>query len=111
MVTKYHTETDVYEEEFEKIINHTHRLVVVDFYTEWCMPCLMMSPIIEDMAHELKNVKFVRINSEDNTELASRMNISTIPCIVVFKDGKESGRIIGVHSYDKIENKIREFLK
>jgi len=101
---------EISEEEFNKIINNSHKLVVVDFFAEWCMPCLMQSPIIEDLAVQLKDVKFVKINKEDNTELVSKYNITSIPCLVVFKEGKEVERIIGTHSAEIIEKKIRGHL-
>ncbi len=97
-------------DEFNKIINSNTKLVVVDFYAEWCMPCLMLSPILEDLAEQMKNVNFIKVNTEDNEELASRFNISSIPCLIIFKNGKEVGRIIGNHSSDVIEEKIRGYL-
>lgn len=109
MVTKNETETEISEEEFNRIINNSHKLVVVDFYNEWCMPCLMMSPIIEDLAEVYSEVKFVKVNNEDNRELAQKLNVSSIPCLIIFKEGKEAGRILGVHSYETIERKLKEF--
>jgi thioredoxin 1 len=101
------TDMEISQEEFNKIINNSHKLVVVDFFAEWCMPCLMQSPIIEDIALQLKDVKFIKINKEDNPELASKYGVSTIPCLLVFKDGKEAERIIGTHSAEIIERKIK----
>src|SRR3989344_8039285 len=98
---------EITEEDFNKIINNSHKLVIVDFFDEWCMPCLMLSPIIEDLAENMKEVKFVKINTEDNEELARKYGISSIPCLIVFKDGKEVERIIGSHSAEVIEKKIR----
>jgi len=98
---------EITEEDFNKIINNSHKLVIVDFFAEWCMPCLMLSPIIEDLAENMKEVKFVKINTEDNEELARKYGISSIPCLIVFKDGKEVERIIGSHSAEVIEKKIR----
>ena len=98
---------EITEEDFNKIINNSHKLVIVDFFAEWCMPCLMLSPIIQDLAENMKEVKFVKINTEDNEELARKYGISSIPCLIVFKDGKEVERIIGSHSAEVIEKKIR----
>ncbi len=104
------TDMEITEEDFNKIINNSHKLVVVDFFAEWCMPCLMLSPIIEDLAENMKEVKFVKINKEDNEELVKKYEISTIPCLIVFKEGKEVERIIGSHSVEVIEKKIRGHL-
>lgn len=104
------TEIEVTEEEFNHIINNSNKLVVADFFAEWCMPCLMMTPIIEDLAQEMKEVRFVKINKEDNEELASKLKVSNIPCLVVFKNGKETQRITGSHSFDIIKDKIEDCL-
>jgi thioredoxin 1 len=101
---------EISEEEFGKIINSSHKLVVVDFFAEWCMPCLMQSPIIEDLATQLKEVKFIKIDKENSPEIACKHNISNIPCLVVFKEGKEVERLVGTHSADIIEKKIRDHL-
>lgn len=104
----YESDTEVTYDEFREIINNSDKLVVVDFFAEWCMPCLMMSPIIEDLAQQLNQVKFVKINVDDNEQLAIKHRVSSYPCLVVFKNGKEVDRIIGSHSYDIIENKIKK---
>lgn len=111
MVAKNDSEMEITDEEFNEIINNSHKLVVVDFFAEWCMPCLMIAPIIEELAESMKEVKFVKINTEDNQELSRKYNISTIPCLVIFKDGKEVGRIIGAHSSEFIEEKIKGHLE
>ena len=110
MVAKNDPAMEVTENEFDELINNSHKLVVVDFFAEWCMPCLMIAPVIEELAKEMKEVKFVKINSDDNQELARKYNISGIPCLVIFKQGKEIGRIVGAQPKDKIEEKIKDYL-
>jgi len=109
--TKNDSETEITDEEFNEIINNSHKLVVVDFFAEWCMPCLMLAPIIEDLAEQIKEVKFVKINVDDNESLSGKYKISSIPCLIIFKEGKEVDRIIGAHSSEVIENKIKSWLK
>ena len=67
----------------------------------------MLSPIIEDLAVQMKEVKFVKINKEDNSELVTKYNVTSIPCLIIFKEGKEVEKIIGTHSADVIEKKIK----
>ncbi|MDP2925404.1 MAG: thioredoxin [Nanoarchaeota archaeon] len=107
MAGKNYTETEVTHEEFKKIINNSEKVVVVNFFAEWCMPCLMMTPILEDISELMKEVSFVRINVDDNEDLASKHNVSSVPCLIMFKNGKEMDRIIGSHSYDSIEMRIK----
>ena len=104
--------SDLTEEEFNEIINNSHKLVVVDFYAEWCMPCVMLSPVIEELAESdsMKEVKFVKINVDDNQKLAGKYKVSSIPCLIVFQNGKEVDRIIGGQSSEVLEEKIMKHL-
>lgn len=103
---------EITDEEFKEIINSNgeYKLVVVDFFAEWCMPCLMLAPVVEELAVQMKNVKFVKINVDDNQKLASKYGISSIPCLVMFKGGKEVGRMVGNKTSEEIEEMVGEFL-
>lgn len=102
---------EITNQEFKDVINNGHKLVVVDFFAEWCMPCLMLAPIIEELANDMKEVKFVKINVDDNRELAGKYEVSSIPCLVFFKDGEEVDRLIGNQTSDDIEEKIKKNLE
>ena len=112
MVVRNDTEAEITEEEFNEIINNGHELVVVNFFAEWCMPCLMISPIIDELSEldSMKQVKFTKINVDDNQSLAQKYQVSSLPCLVIFKDGKEVGRIIGAQPAEDIEEKIKNYL-
>ncbi len=110
MVARNDSAMEVTNEEFEDIINNSHKLVVVDFFAEWCMPCLMIAPIIEELAEQMKEVKFVKINLDDNQELARRYNVKSIPCLLIFKDGEVVDRIVGAQPRENIEKKIEGWL-
>ena len=86
-------------------------LVVVDFFAEWCMPCVMMGPIIEEMSEKFKGkMNFVKVNIDDNSDLANKQEVSSIPTLVVFKDGKEIDRLIGGMPAEQLEEKLKEYL-
>ncbi len=102
---------EITNQEFDEVINNSHKLVVVDFFADWCMPCLMLSPIIEELADNMKEVKFVKINKEDNQELTEKFDVKSIPCLIIFKDGKEVDRIVGNKTGEEIEDKIKELLE
>ena len=110
MVAKNDSAMEISEQEFNEIINNSHKLVVVDFFAEWCMPCLMLSPIIEDLAENMKEVKFVKINTDDNSDISKKYGISSIPCLIIFKEGKEIERLIGAQDSDVLEEKIQGLL-
>ena len=85
--------------------------VVVDFFAEWCMPCLMMAPIIDELSEKFKGkINFGKVNIEDNHELASRFNIVSIPNFVLFKDGKPIKQIVGVRSNEDFEEELTKFI-
>jgi thioredoxin 1 len=90
--------------------NDTKMFVANDIIHHNCMPCLMLSPVIEELAEEMKEVKFVKINVDDNKELAGKYQVSSIPCLILFKEGKEVDRLIGNQSQEDIEEKINEHL-
>ncbi|MEK6881787.1 MAG: thioredoxin [Nanoarchaeota archaeon] len=101
MVSKNESAMEVSEEEFNKIISNGHKLVVVDFFADWCMPCLMMAPVIEELAEDMKEVKFVKIDVDDNSELSEKYEIRSIPTLIFFKNGKMLDKIIGgMDEYD-----------
>jgi len=110
MVARNDSEMEITENEFKEIISNGHKLVVVDFFAEWCMPCLMLAPIIEDLAEDMKEVKFVKINVDDNQTLSGKYGISSIPCLIVFKNGVEVDRLVGNQDGDDIREKLEKFL-
>jgi len=86
-------------------------LAVVDFFAEWCMPCLVMAPVIEELAEKLKGkVKFGKVNVEDNQALAQKFNVSSIPNIFILKNGKVVGQSIGSVSSEDLEEKLKKFM-
>ena len=74
---------------FEKEVINSKDKVIVDFYANWCMPCKMMSPILEEISEELgERVKVVKIDLDDNIDLAEEYNIMNIPTIMIFNNGE-----------------------
>ncbi len=110
MFTKNDSEMEITAEEFPVIINNSHKLVVVNFFAEWNMHCLMLDPIIEEFAEKMKNIQFVKINLDENQELVDKCDVSKVPCLIIYKDGKETERIIGNQDPEVIEEKINRCL-
>jgi len=102
---------EVTETEFNEIVNNGHSLVVVDFFAEWCMPCLMMAPIIDELAQKMEDVKFVKINVDDNEEIAGKYEVRSIPTMIFFKGGKEVDKVVGGIDQEALEEKIQGLLK
>ena len=68
---------------------------LVDFYAEWCGPCRMVSPIVDEIAEERRDIAVGKVNVDDENALAMKYGVMSIPTLIVFKDGKEAARIVG----------------
>lgn len=90
------------ENDFESEVLNCESMVLVDFYADWCAPCKKISPIIEELAKEKTDVKFVKINVDENEKLATKYKIQYLPTLVVFEGGKEKDRSIGLVSKETI---------
>ncbi len=99
---------EVNKDNFEKEVLKSDKKVLVDFNAEWCGPCKMLKPIIEEFAESNDNVKVVSINIDDADELAEKYSVFSIPCLVVIEKGKEVKRNVGLISKDDIESLIGE---
>lgn len=88
-------------DEFKKILSENKK-VVVDFYADWCGPCKMMSPMFEAAATEVKDVVFIKLNVDELQSIAQEFEISSIPTMILFKDGKLFEQSSGFMPKDKI---------
>lgn len=84
------------EENFEKEVEKSEGVVIVDFYADWCGPCKMMSPIIDEIAEENSDIKVGKVNCDEEPNLAIKFDVMSIPTILVFKDGELIKTFIGV---------------
>jgi thioredoxin 1 len=81
--------------------------VLVDFWAEWCGPCRMVSPIVEHLSHSLEGkVRVFKLNVDQNREIAEKYNVHSIPTLILFKNGNEINRTIGVSPKEKYDNFI-----
>ncbi len=85
--------------------------VFVDFWAEWCGPCRMVSPVVEELSNDYDGkVKFVKVNVDEANELASKYNIFSIPTLAIFKNGKLVNQQVGAASKDSYKNMIEKTL-
>jgi len=83
---------------------------VVDFWAGWCGPCRMIAPVIEEMAASRSDVRFAKLNVDQNPRTAQTYRAMSIPLLVLFKDGVEKGRVVGAVPRTHIEAAIRQYL-
>ena len=91
---------------FEKEVVQSDRPVLADFYANWCGPCRMLRPTLEAIADERQDIKVVSINIDEEDDLADAFGISSIPCLVLIKDGKEADRSVGLRPKEAIEEML-----
>ena len=97
--------------EFEKFISESDASVV-DFFADWCMPCLIMAPVFEELSEKYKGkIKFGKVNVDDNQSLSSKFKVLSIPTTIFFKKGKEAGRVIGAMHQDEFEKRLNAAVK
>lgn len=85
--------------------------VLVDFWAEWCGPCRMVSPIVDELAGEhADSLKVVKLNVDDNPDIARKYRVMSIPTLMVFSDGDERKRIVGARGKTQLFNEVSEFL-
>ena len=98
---------EIASSEFENEVLNSDKKVLVDFYATWCGPCKIISPIIEEVAKENPEVKFVKVDIDANNELAEKYEVVYIPTLVVIENGKEITKSVGAISKEEILNLIK----
>ncbi len=84
-------------------------LVLIDFFADWCMPCLMMAPVLEEVAEKMHGkLKIGKVDVQENQLLASKHGVSSIPNFVLFKDGKPVEQFVGAMPAEELEKRIKE---
>ncbi len=96
------------EKNFKKEISTSKGLIIVDFYADWCNPCRMLKPVFEELSKDpgLQNIRFGTVDTEKSPEIAESNNVQGIPCMIIYKDGKEHNRIVGFSTKDALRKKI-----
>ena len=97
----------VNNENFQTEVLNSEKTVLIDFYADWCGPCKMLSRVVEQFASENENIKVVKINVDDEQDLAIEYGVMSIPTLVVIKNGQESNRSVGLVSKDDILNIVK----
>jgi thioredoxin 1 len=102
--------TDVTDANFQSEVLESGEPVLVDFWAPWCGPCRIVHPILEEMQNERDDFRIVSLNIDDNQQTAARLEVLSIPTLILFKDGQEAKRIIGARPKRSLEAELEPAL-
>ena len=97
----------VNNDNFEKEVLQSEKTVLVDFYATWCGPCKMLSPIVDEVAEEVNDVKVCKVDIDEARDLAAKYEIMSIPTLLVFKNGNVVNNSLGLVKKEKILDLIK----
>jgi thioredoxin 1 len=98
---------EVTEDTFEDEVLNSEQPVLVDFWAEWCGPCRMVSPIVEELAEEYDGkAKFAKVDVDENADISMEYNIRSIPSLLFFKDGEVVDQVVGAVPKSQLKKKL-----
>ncbi len=97
---------EVTDASFESEVLKSDKPVVVDFWAPWCAPCRRISPILEEMSESRDDVRFVKMNVDDNPSTAMNYSVSSIPTIIRFEDGQETQKAVGALPKNQLSSQL-----
>ena len=100
------------EDDFQKTVLQSKLPALVDFWAEWCAPCLAAAPILEELAKGYdEKINFAKVNVEDNSSLAAKYGIAAIPTMLIFKDGQPVQQVVGLKPKKELKKILDGFLR
>jgi thioredoxin 1 len=98
---------DVTDQDFDERVLKSDTPVLVDFWAEWCVPCHMVSPVVEEIGREKgERLRVAKLNIDENPEMTRRYGVMSIPTLLLFKDGEAAARVVGARGKDALLREI-----
>ena len=91
------------KDNFQNEVKNSDKPVLLDFYADWCGPCRMQGPVLDEIAAESDAVKIGKVNVDEEQMLALKFGITSIPTLMLFKDGKEANKLVGLRSKEELK--------
>jgi thioredoxin 1 len=102
---------DVTDQDFEDRVLHSDTPVLVDFWAEWCVPCHMVSPVVEEIGRDKgERLDVAKLNIDENPEITRKYGVMSIPTLMLFKDGQEMARVVGARGKDALLREIDPYI-
>jgi len=101
---------EVNKKNFEKEVLEEEKPVLVDFSAEWCGPCQLLKPIFDELSKEIKEIKFVKVDVDEEKELALKYGVRGVPCLILFKNGEVFDRLVGLTSKEYLKNWLKGYV-
>ena len=98
-------------EEFNNLVEHTEGIAVVDFFATWCGPCKMLAPVFQEVGNEFEGkAKFYKIDIDESLDIARQFSVSTVPTVIIFRNGQDLERLVGFMPKENLVSKIKEYI-
>lgn len=98
---------DLTKENFQAEITKSDKPILVDFWAVWCGPCQMMAPILHELEAEMPDVQIGKVNVDEQMDLARQFRVVSIPTLIIFKNGQEVQRMVGVTSKEELKDALK----
>ena len=98
---------DLTKENFQAEVTKSDKPVLVDFWAVWCGPCQMMAPILHELEAEMPDVQIGKVNVDEQMDLARQFRVVSIPTLIIFKNGQEVRRMVGVTSKEELKDALK----
>ena len=95
---------------FEDAVMKSAKPVLVDFYADWCVPCKMLAPVLEEVANDREDVVIAKVNVDESPDIAAQFRVASIPTMYLVKNGEIVSRLVGFHSKEKIDNALDGYI-
>jgi thioredoxin 1 len=102
---------EITDADFQQEVLDEKKTVFVDFWAPWCGPCRMMAPVVENISEKYPQLKFCKIDTQQEMEHAGNMRVTGIPCIIVFQNGQEVERLVGFRPEAEFEKAVKKYAK
>jgi len=98
------------EKTFDETVKNSKNVLLIDFFATWCGPCKMLSPILETVQDEIKDeATIMKLDIDENLEVAKKFGVMSVPTMIIFKNGEEVGRLIGLRQKNQIIEELKKF--